>query len=144
MLRIYHYSITQNSFTALKMLCALPVHPFLPYPLLICSRRFLVFGHFFFLKFYFIFKLYNIVLVLPNIEMNPPQVYPCSFLLNFLHRQFCHLKIRLSYFFLPSLYTLLFPLSHFIRISRKMFRSDEREQLGLVLSLVGKLQIFHH
>ena len=28
--------------------------------------------------FYFIFKLYNIVLVLPNIEMNPPQVYLCS------------------------------------------------------------------
>ena len=32
----------------------------------------------FFLKFYFIFKIYNIVLVLPNIEMNPPQVYPRS------------------------------------------------------------------
>ena len=32
----------------------------------------------FFFKFYFIFKLYNIVLVLPNIEMNPPQVYMCS------------------------------------------------------------------
>ena len=32
----------------------------------------------FFFKFYFIFKLYSIVLVLPNIEMNPPQVYPCS------------------------------------------------------------------
>ena len=32
----------------------------------------------FFFKFYFIFKLYNIVLVLPNIEMNPPQVYPHS------------------------------------------------------------------
>ena len=31
-----------------------------------------------FFKFYFIFKLYHIVLVLPNIEMNPPQVYPCS------------------------------------------------------------------
>ena len=30
----------------------------------------------FFFKFYFIFKLYNVVLVLPNIEMNPPQVYP--------------------------------------------------------------------
>ena len=30
-----------------------------------------------FFKFYFIFKLYNIVLVLPNIEMNPPQeVFP--------------------------------------------------------------------
>ena len=33
---------------------------------------------FIFFKFYFIFKLYNIVLVLPNIEMNPPQVYMCS------------------------------------------------------------------
>jgi len=32
----------------------------------------------FFFKFYFIFKLYNIVLVLPNIEMTPPQVYLCS------------------------------------------------------------------
>ena len=29
--------------------------------------------------FYFIFKLYIIVLVLPNIKMNPPQVYMCSF-----------------------------------------------------------------
>ena len=33
---------------------------------------------FFFLKFYLIFKLYIIVLVLPNIKMNPPQVYMCS------------------------------------------------------------------
>ena len=32
----------------------------------------------FFFLFYFIFKLYNIVLFLPNIEMNPPQVYICS------------------------------------------------------------------
>ena len=34
-----------------------------------------------FLKFTFFpffFKLYNIVLVLPNIEVNPPQVYMCS------------------------------------------------------------------
>ena len=31
-----------------------------------------------FFKFYFIFKLYNIVLILPNIEMNPPQVFTCS------------------------------------------------------------------
>ena len=33
---------------------------------------------FIFFKFYFIFKLYIIVLVLPNIKMNPPQVYMCS------------------------------------------------------------------
>ena len=32
----------------------------------------------YFFKFYFIFKLYNIVLVLPNIEMNPLQVYMYS------------------------------------------------------------------
>ena len=31
-----------------------------------------------FILFFFIFKLYNIVLVLPNIEMNPSQVYMCS------------------------------------------------------------------
>ena len=29
--------------------------------------------------FYFIFKLYNIVLVLPNIEMDPPQVYAMEY-----------------------------------------------------------------
>jgi len=32
----------------------------------------------FFFKFYFIFKLYIMVLVLPNIKMNPSQVYMCS------------------------------------------------------------------
>ena len=36
------------------------------------------FFFFSFFKFYFIFKLHNIVLVLPNIEINLPQVYPCS------------------------------------------------------------------
>ena len=36
------------------------------------------FVSFLFFKFYFIFKLYIIVLVLPNIKMNPPQVYMCS------------------------------------------------------------------
>ena len=30
---------------------------------------------YFFFKFYFIFRLYITVLVLPNIKMNPPQVY---------------------------------------------------------------------
>ena len=34
---------------------------------------------YFFFKFYFIFKLYIIVLVLPNIKINPPQVYICDF-----------------------------------------------------------------
>ena len=39
-----------------------------------CSCIFIYFCFFFF-KFDFIFKLYNIVLVLPNIKMNPPQVH---------------------------------------------------------------------
>ena len=46
----------------------------------VCFFFFLIFFLFFYLffKFYFIFKLYIIVLVLPNIKMNPPQVYMCS------------------------------------------------------------------
>ena len=38
----------------------------------------------YFFKFYFIFKLYIIVLVLPNIKMNPPQVYMCLAFLTFI------------------------------------------------------------
>ena len=41
------------------------------------NRVYLIQTHIFF-KFYFIFKLYIIVLVLPSIKMNPPQVYMCS------------------------------------------------------------------
>ena len=39
---------------------------------------YILFFNLIFFKFYFIFKLYIIVLVLPSIEMNPPQVYMCS------------------------------------------------------------------
>ena len=38
----------------------------------------LVLGRNFFFLILFFFKLYIIVLVLPNIKMNPPQVYMCS------------------------------------------------------------------
>ena len=50
-------------------------------------KRFFFFFFFFsfFLKFYFIFKLYITVLVLPNIKMNPPQVY-MKFLFAFCHK----------------------------------------------------------
>ena len=46
----------------------------------LCSYSFqsYVFFLFVFVLFYFIFKLYITVLVLPNIKMNPPQVYMCS------------------------------------------------------------------
>ena len=39
---------------------------------------FLFFSEVFLFFFNFIFKLYIIVLVLPNIKMNPPQVHMCS------------------------------------------------------------------
>ena len=42
----------------------------------VCVSYTVLFFNFF--KFYFIFKLYNIVLVLPYIEMNLPQAYMCS------------------------------------------------------------------
>ena len=49
----------------------MPQHHLFPFPALF-------FFIFFFFKFYFIFKLYITVLDLPNIKMNPPQVYMCS------------------------------------------------------------------
>ena len=49
-----------------------------PHPYRILTGSFALSFFFFFFKFYFIFKLYITVLVLPNIKMNPPQVYMCS------------------------------------------------------------------
>ena len=43
----------------------------------VCDFRIVV-GYFILFFFNFIFKLYSIVFVLPNIEMDPPQVYMCS------------------------------------------------------------------
>ena len=48
-------------------------------PLVISFIIFILgFLFYFYFYFYFIFKLYKIVLVLPNIKMDPPQVYMCS------------------------------------------------------------------
>ena len=63
---------------SIQVLC-----PFLFFYFFLNSQHFIflffIFYFFsFFFKFYFIFKLYIIVLVLPNIKMNPPQVYMCS------------------------------------------------------------------
>ena len=43
-------------------------------------------------SFFFFFKLYIIVLVLPNIKMNPPQVYMCSGFFFFKHRNRVYLS----------------------------------------------------
>ena len=48
-----------------------------------------MFFFFFLIWFYFIFKLYIIVLVLPNIKMNLPQVYMCSPYLAKTKKRFC-------------------------------------------------------
>ena len=56
-----------------------------------CGQPFFFFQVFLFFLFYFIFKLYIIVLVLPNIKMNPPQVYMWT---TILMTKF-HIKIRI-------------------------------------------------
>ena len=75
-LRILSYShlfslsicLTQGiSYIVVKLVFPLSFFFFLEYLLVLL---------FYFLNF--IFKLYKMVLVLPNIEMNPPQVYMCS------------------------------------------------------------------
>ena len=48
------------------------------YSLVCCIFYFFIYFFFLNFKFYFIFRLYITVLVLPNIKMNPPQVYMCS------------------------------------------------------------------
>ena len=53
----------------------------------------LIFILFFLFFFYFIIKLYNIVLVLPNIEMNLPQVYMCSPSLTPSHLPLCTIPL---------------------------------------------------
>ena len=44
----------------------------------------------FFFLIYFIFKLYIIVLVLPNIKMNPPQVFFFTLI------SYCHMSHQMS------------------------------------------------
>jgi len=51
---------------------------FIPTALTVISRICTTSQQLRYLASIWIFKLYNIVLVLPNIEMNPPQVYPRS------------------------------------------------------------------
>jgi len=69
-----------------------------------------------FLKFYFIFKLYIIVLVLPNIKMNPPQVYMCSiFWEPYCLKNLCNFNL-----FLQSLMTKAF-LYFYVTAPHRLF-----------------------
>ena len=71
----------------------------------------LFFFLFFFFKFYFIFKLYIIVLVLPNIKMNPSQVYMCSPSWTLLPPPFMHRSIKIN---VIELYLLKFYINGII------------------------------
>ena len=64
-----------------------------------CTRCSTFLSFFLFFKFYFIFKLYIIVLVLPNIKMNPPQVFSATIYLLIAWKDISICKYhKLSYF----------------------------------------------
>ena len=75
--RLFYASV---SFAVLHMGLSLPSFKIIPVESTVSNHliSFILFYFFLFFQFYFIFKLYIIVLVLPNIKMNPPQVYMCS------------------------------------------------------------------
>ena len=70
-------SVCSMYFAAVCDVCTYKVDCFPDYQIFLSLSNTFSNSHLF-LKFYFMFKLYNIVLVLPNIEMNLPQVYMCS------------------------------------------------------------------
>ena len=63
-------------FLSLDITYNIKVHRYTEYSFFFQVSDFILFIYLFY--FNFIFKLYIIVLVLPNIKMNPPQVYMCS------------------------------------------------------------------
>ena len=67
-----------------------------PFAFFVFFCLFVLFCFVFYLQFYFIFKLYIIVLVLPNIKMNPPQVYTCSPSWTLLPSSLSFLKLDLN------------------------------------------------
>ena len=69
--RLVGVFISEKYYQAIKK-CKLK--PYLPFFFFLVLKSVWLLYYF----FNFIFKLYNIVLVLPNIEMNPLQVYLCS------------------------------------------------------------------
>ena len=75
----------------------------------------------FFFKFYFIFKLYIIVLVLPNIKMSPPQVYMCS------PHVYCFLICFQSYFIQvekTSIFWMVYVLTHSVVVKNRTLELD--------------------
>ena len=75
-------SVTTSHFSFLSTLYKQPIILMYPCFFLVkkkyCRYMSFLFFFLFFLNLILFFKLYIIVLVLPNIKMNPPQVYMCS------------------------------------------------------------------
>ena len=74
---MFNKQVLLSKSILLILLQTITLHKEVGQAMYLLSRIVLFFLNFFF-KFYFIFKLSIIVLVLPNIKMNPPQVYMCS------------------------------------------------------------------
>ena len=88
------YFLTPYSFVPIYLLCVVVIVLYVIGPTI---QLYIVLYNSFFFKFYFIFNLYSIVLVLPNIKMNPPQVYM------FLFKKYLFIYLWLDWVFVAAL-----------------------------------------
>ena len=79
-IRIHTYNVKKGILVTNMYKLACPLSHIFPLLVILNSRFDLAdsFDHNFFLFFYYFFSLYNIVLVLPYINMHPLRVYTCS------------------------------------------------------------------
>ena len=104
-----------------------------------------------FFNFYFIFKLYKIVLVMPTIIMNPPQVYMCSpswTLLPLMWMKCNQISIEFSFFESPvnMLCFIIWLLAYEIYFWRIHFHSaDSTSVLNTIVTITTIItSIYHH
>ena len=79
-IRIHTYNVKKGILVTNMYKLACPLSHIFPLLVILNSRFDLAdsFDHNFFLFFYYFFSLYNVVLVLPYINMHPLRVYTCS------------------------------------------------------------------
>ena len=80
---------------------------------------------FLFFKFYFIFKLYITVLVLPNIKMNPPQVSSKTSIL----KCSAFFIVQLSHPYMTTGKTIALTIQTFVGIVKRVIKNEIKDML---------------